>query len=174
MYNRFFIYFQRCCMNQNISKAPIQKAKATSPAFGVLLLLKALQASLTQPDAIKGKILGNALYISASTRFPAQLELMGEDFYRQITDEQKKQVALELEKMKKPYYDTREELQKLILKNWVEKTFFAKKENRPAPNSFQVNKRPGGATRVKTASTQPARKAIAKTVPVVIVKKKMI
>lgn len=98
----------------------------TTP-FGVMILIRATQESLGQPDAIKSKVLGNELFVAQDTFFPAQMQLSSSENYRKLTDSQKKLVAVELDKSKFPNYDLFKSIPEFVNFNWTEKTKFEKK-----------------------------------------------
>lgn len=98
----------------------------TTP-FGVMIVIRATQEALAQPDAIKSKVLGNALFVAQDSFFPAHVELSKSENYRRLSDGQKKLVAAELDKSKFPNYDLFKSIPEFISQNWAEKTKFEKK-----------------------------------------------
>lgn len=107
-----------------------QKVAATSQnlPFGIFLLIKSVKMALASPEAVKSKILGNAIFVTKSDTLPASVEtmLVKSNSFLKLVDADKKLVALELDKMRRPNYDLSQSLMDLVIKNWVNKTIFEK------------------------------------------------
>lgn len=129
--------------------------------FGVMILIRATQEALAQPDAIKSKILGNALFVSQDTFFPAQVDLSKSENYRNLADAQKKLVAAELDKSKFPNYDLFKSIPDFVMSTWTEKTKFEKKDkpmSRPV-----VAKKKVSSKKAKVVSSPAAPTVVYKT-----------
>lgn len=126
----------------------LQGMKMNTMPFGVLILIRAAQTELLAPDAIKSKVLGNALAVAQNTTFPASVELGRYEFYRTLTDAQRKLVAAEIDRSRYPNYDSSKSIAAFIANNWTAKTHF---EKRPAPVAVKPVR--------KTASKKPVTTA---------------
>lgn len=102
--------------------------KKDSLAFGIMILVRATVQALAKPDAIKSKVLGNALFIAQDTYFPASIDLEKSKGFQSLSDVQKKLIIAELDKSKFPNYNSFDSVSQLIVSNWVQKTKFEKKE----------------------------------------------
>ncbi len=161
-------------MNQKVGHS------ASNPPFGIFLLIKSVKSALASPEAVKSKILGNAIYITKSDTLPASIDavLSKSNNFLKLVDNDKKLVALELDKMRRPNYDLSQSLMDLVIKNWVNKTVFEKsktEEVKPIGKNTSNNfkNKPLNKAAAKPMVKKPVNNGInkPKTAPIITVKK---
>lgn len=133
----------------------VKNMKKDSLAFGIMILVRATVQALTKPDAIKSKVLGNALFIAQDTYFPASIDLDKSKGFQSLNDVQKKIIVAELDKSKFPNYNSFDSISQLIVSNWVQKTKFEKKE-KPVATAKMVKRVSPKSVKAKTVGAVPS------------------